>query len=278
MMEAAREALVPFSARPLLIAVTVLTSMDGADLAEVGIAASPEEQVLRLALLAKDSGMDGVVCSPREARLLREHCGPGFVLVTPGVRPSTAAADDQARIATPAEAIAALKAAGVAEKSSTAAADDDDQDDDEDGFESDEDEDVEADLPEREDHSADPGLVPALLAYVRECPRDRPLWLSLAELTLETLADYDWRGCLEVAVSCGYVEPDNTEEVERSDLEEALHVWAVGLSEGGLAALVLAGAVYEWEEQNTETDLLQRIAARFGVDPVQPAGDAEVAA
>jgi orotidine-5'-phosphate decarboxylase len=51
--------------------------------------------------------MDGVVCSPREARMLREHCGPGFVLVTPGVRPPTAAADDQARIATPAEAVAA---------------------------------------------------------------------------------------------------------------------------------------------------------------------------
>lgn len=107
MMEAAREALVPFSARPLLIAVTVLTSMDARDLAEVGVDADPEAQVLRLALLAKDSGMDGVVCSPREARMLREHCGPGFVLVTPGVRPPTAAADDQARIATPAEAVAA---------------------------------------------------------------------------------------------------------------------------------------------------------------------------
>jgi len=103
----AREALVAFSPRPLLVAVTVLTSMDARDLSEVGFSASPEEQVLRLALLAKDSGLDGVVCSPREARLLREHCGPGFVLVTPGVRPSAAAADDQARIATPAEAIAA---------------------------------------------------------------------------------------------------------------------------------------------------------------------------
>lgn len=186
--------------------------------------------------------------------------------------------DDVVAVVDEAEAIAALKAAGVAEKSSAAAADDDDQDDDEDDFESDEDEDVEADPQSREDHSTDPGLVPALLAYVRECPRDRPLWLSLAELTLETLADYDWRGCLEVAVSCGYVEPDNTEQVERSDLEEALHAWALGLSEGGLAALVVAGAVYGWEAQNTGTDLLQRIAARFGVDPVQPAVDAEVAA
>ncbi|MCA3070720.1 MAG: orotidine-5'-phosphate decarboxylase [Rhodocyclaceae bacterium] len=107
MMEAAREALAPFSRRPLLVAVTVLTSMDARDLAEVGVPADPEAQVLRLALLARDSGMDGVVCSPREARLLREHCGPGFVLVTPGVRPPTAAADDQSRIATPAEAVAA---------------------------------------------------------------------------------------------------------------------------------------------------------------------------
>ena len=107
MMEAAREARAPFSPRPLLVAVTVLTSMDARDLAEVGVAADPEAQVLRLALLAKDSGMDGVVCSPREARLLREHCGPGFVLVTPGVRPPTAAADDQSRIATPSEAVAA---------------------------------------------------------------------------------------------------------------------------------------------------------------------------
>ena len=107
MMEAAREALTPFSQRPLLVAVTVLTSMDARDLAEVGVPADPEAQVLRLALLARDSGMDGVVCSPREARLLREHCGPGFVLVTPGVRPPTAAADDQSRIATPAEAVAA---------------------------------------------------------------------------------------------------------------------------------------------------------------------------
>jgi orotidine-5'-phosphate decarboxylase len=107
MMEAAREALEPFRQRPLLVAVTVLTSMEAADLAEVGVGDDPEAQVLRLARLARDSGMDGVVCSPREARLLREHCGPGFVLVTPGVRPPQTAADDQARIATPADAIAA---------------------------------------------------------------------------------------------------------------------------------------------------------------------------
>lgn len=107
MMEAAREALAPFNPRPLLVAVTVLTSLDAKDLAETGVEADPETQVLRLARLARDSGMDGVVCSPREAGRLREQCGPEFVLVTPGVRPSTSAADDQARIATPAEAIAA---------------------------------------------------------------------------------------------------------------------------------------------------------------------------
>jgi orotidine-5'-phosphate decarboxylase len=107
MMEAAREALEAFSPRPLLVAVTVLTSLDAADLAETGVTGSPEAQVLRLASLARASGLDGVVCSPREAAMLRAECGPQFVLVTPGVRPATAAADDQARIATPAQAVAA---------------------------------------------------------------------------------------------------------------------------------------------------------------------------
>jgi orotidine-5'-phosphate decarboxylase len=107
MMEAAREALAPFSPRPLLIAVTVLTSLDANDLGEIGVDADTDTQVARLARLALDSGMDGVVCSPREARAVRDLCGPQFVLVTPGVRPATAAADDQARIATPADAIAA---------------------------------------------------------------------------------------------------------------------------------------------------------------------------
>jgi len=106
-MEAAREAVAAFNPRPLLVAVTVLTSLDAPDLAEIGVAADPETQVARLARLALDCGMDGVVCSPLEARGLRELCGPRFVLVTPGVRPAAAAADDQARVATPAAAIAA---------------------------------------------------------------------------------------------------------------------------------------------------------------------------
>ncbi|MBC7778705.1 MAG: orotidine-5'-phosphate decarboxylase, partial [Proteobacteria bacterium] len=84
MMEAAREALAPFTPRPLLVAVTVLTSLDARDLVEIGIDDDVEAQTLRLARLALDSGLDGVVCSPREARGLREHCGAQFVLVTPG--------------------------------------------------------------------------------------------------------------------------------------------------------------------------------------------------
>ncbi len=106
MMAAAREAIESCPDRPLLVGVTVLTSMEAADLAEIGVPGTPEEQVLRLARLARDSGLDGVVCSPREAALLRAECGEGFVLVTPGVRPASASVDDQVRIATPARAIA----------------------------------------------------------------------------------------------------------------------------------------------------------------------------
>jgi orotidine-5'-phosphate decarboxylase len=106
MMRAARQALDAVNGRrPSLIAVTVLTSMDGEDLAEVGIVAAPEQQVLRLATLAKVSGLDGVVCSPREAALLRAEIGMDFTLVTPGVRPQGASLDDQTRVLTPAEAV-----------------------------------------------------------------------------------------------------------------------------------------------------------------------------
>jgi orotidine-5'-phosphate decarboxylase len=106
MMRAAKQALdtVP-GRRPLLIGVTVLTSMDEADLVEVGISVAPEQQVLRLATLARAAGLDGVVCSPREAALLRQAIGEDFTLVTPGVRPQGASLDDQARVLTPAEAI-----------------------------------------------------------------------------------------------------------------------------------------------------------------------------
>lgn len=105
MMEAAREALVSFNKPPKLIAVTVLTSMAQADLAELGISSSPAEQVLRLAALAQASGLDGVVCSAQEAGLLRRQCGDQFCLVTPGIRPADATADDQSRIMTPRAAL-----------------------------------------------------------------------------------------------------------------------------------------------------------------------------
>ena len=107
MMEAAREAVTQASRPPKLIAVTVLTSMAQEDLTELGIAATPAELVLRLAALARDSGLDGVVCSAQEAALLRQHCGSEFCLVTPGIRPADTAADDQSRIMTPHAALEA---------------------------------------------------------------------------------------------------------------------------------------------------------------------------
>ena len=86
MMSAAREALAEVDGRrPLLIGVTVLTSMGDEDLMEIGVQADPQEQVLRLAKLAQGAGLDGVVCSPREAGVLRTSLGDGFALVTPGV-------------------------------------------------------------------------------------------------------------------------------------------------------------------------------------------------
>ncbi|WP_142849040.1 orotidine-5'-phosphate decarboxylase [Telmatospirillum sp. J64-1] len=93
--------------RTLVLAVTVLTSMDQAGLDGTGVTASVADQVRRLAALAQDAGCDGVICSPREAADLRAHCGPDFKLVVPGIRPSWAAANDQKRIMTPAEAMAA---------------------------------------------------------------------------------------------------------------------------------------------------------------------------
>jgi len=92
---------------PLVIGVTVLTSFDQADLAEVGVNSDVLDQVRRLAALAKTSGLDGVVCSPQEAAVLRTDLGPDFLLITPGVRPLWSAANDQKRVMTPAEAMAA---------------------------------------------------------------------------------------------------------------------------------------------------------------------------
>ncbi len=106
MMAAAREAVEGASrGRPLLVAVTVLTSMADEELAEVGLAGSAAENVLRLAGLARDSGVDGVVCSPREAALIRDRVGEAFLRVTPGVRPAGTAQGDQRRTLTPAQAL-----------------------------------------------------------------------------------------------------------------------------------------------------------------------------
>lgn len=97
----------PDGSRPLVLAVTVLTSLAGEDLAELGLAGNPEEAVVRLARLARQVGLDGVVASPREIAALRRDSGPDFVIVTPGIRPASATTDDQARIATPESAIRA---------------------------------------------------------------------------------------------------------------------------------------------------------------------------
>jgi orotidine-5'-phosphate decarboxylase len=112
MLEAAREAVARTAAelgrpRPLLIAVTVLTSLADADLEAIGMAGPTAAAAQRLALLAQRAGLDGVVCSAREARELRQACGADFRLVTPGIRPAGSARDDQARIITPEAAIAA---------------------------------------------------------------------------------------------------------------------------------------------------------------------------
>ena len=109
--------------RPLLIAVTILTSLSQEELAEIGYRGSAEENVLRLAGLARDSGLDGVVCSPREAAPLRERVGGDFLLVTPGVRPASASLDDQTRVMTPADAMRAGSSYLVVGRPITAAAD-----------------------------------------------------------------------------------------------------------------------------------------------------------
>ncbi|WP_243410069.1 orotidine-5'-phosphate decarboxylase [Pokkaliibacter plantistimulans] len=108
MMEATREVLETVAGpKPLLIAVTVLTSMESADLREIGIDLDPQQQVLRLASLAAASGMDGVVCSAQEVSVLRAQINREFKLVTPGIRPAGSDQGDQRRIMTPAEAISA---------------------------------------------------------------------------------------------------------------------------------------------------------------------------
>jgi orotidine-5'-phosphate decarboxylase len=107
MLTAAADAIANTSKPPKLIAVTMLTSMAQEGLADIGIQATPAEMVLRLATLARDCGLDGVVCSAQEAALLRKHCGTEFILVTPGIRPAQASLDDQSRVMTPQAALQA---------------------------------------------------------------------------------------------------------------------------------------------------------------------------
>ena len=108
MMEEAKRILEPYGKdAPLLIAVTVLTSMEDLDLLQIGINASLREQVLRLAHLTQRAGLDGVVCSPQEVEILRNACGAEFKLVTPGIRPIGADFGDQRRVMTPTAAIRA---------------------------------------------------------------------------------------------------------------------------------------------------------------------------
>jgi orotidine-5'-phosphate decarboxylase len=108
MMQAAVEAAAEAAGRRMrLLAVTVLTSLDESDLAATGQMGPASAQALRLAALAQESGLDGVVCSAHEVAVLRRQCGPDFLLVVPGIRPAGAARGDQKRVMTPPEAVAA---------------------------------------------------------------------------------------------------------------------------------------------------------------------------
>jgi orotidine-5'-phosphate decarboxylase len=107
MMKAAREAAGGKKNRPALLAVTVLTSFDEAALREIGMEGALESRVIALARLAKEAGLDGVVCSALEAPAVRRELGPEFKILVPGVRPATVATNDQSRIATPGDAVRA---------------------------------------------------------------------------------------------------------------------------------------------------------------------------
>jgi orotidine-5'-phosphate decarboxylase len=107
MMRAAREAVAGRKNRPALLGVTLLTSLDARALRRVGISGPVASRVVALARLAKEAGLDGVVSSAQEAEAIRRACGPNFLIVVPGVRPSSAPSQDQSRVATPAEAIQA---------------------------------------------------------------------------------------------------------------------------------------------------------------------------
>ncbi len=105
MMEAARDRLESLQQRPLLIAVTILTSLNEHDIAEVGYRGAPADNVVRLARLTAESGLDGIVCSPVEAVEVRPQVNDDFLLITPGVRPRDASLDDQQRVMTPLDAL-----------------------------------------------------------------------------------------------------------------------------------------------------------------------------
>jgi orotidine-5'-phosphate decarboxylase len=107
MMRSAREAVGNGKARPALLAVTILTSLDAKALRAVGMTGSPASRAIALAQLARSAGMDGVVASAQEVKAIRRACGPKFLIVVPGIRPAATSANDQSRIATPAEAIRA---------------------------------------------------------------------------------------------------------------------------------------------------------------------------
>jgi orotidine-5'-phosphate decarboxylase len=107
MMRAAREAAGSGRSRPAVLAVTILTSLDAKGLHAIGLPGSPSSRALALAQLAKRAGMDGVVASAQEVKAIRRACGPKFLIVVPGIRPAATAANDQSRIATPAEAVRA---------------------------------------------------------------------------------------------------------------------------------------------------------------------------
>jgi orotidine-5'-phosphate decarboxylase len=105
MMQAAKQAIESSTSKPLLIAVTVLTSMNQQTLGQIGIQTDLATHVLNLAKLTQQAGLDGVVCSALEAKMLRAQLGEAFCLVTPGIRPANASKDDQSRIVTPSDAL-----------------------------------------------------------------------------------------------------------------------------------------------------------------------------
>lgn len=123
MLRAAAEAAAKASAPPLILAVTVLTSLGDQDLSEIGVGGRVLDQVLRLAALSRGSGCSGIVASPQEVKELRRELGTGFAIVTPGVRPAGTTTGDQTRVATPASAIAAGATHLVVGRPITAAAD-----------------------------------------------------------------------------------------------------------------------------------------------------------